>query len=104
MCVLCFLQEETPLFLAAREGSFEAAQVLLDHYSNRDITDHLDRLPRDTAQERMHHDIVRLLDQYNLVHSPHNGSNHMGGGGGHPSLVCGANGAAFIGMRPGTPG
>lgn len=71
-------KEETPLFLAAREGSFEAAQVLLDHYSNRDITDHLDRLPRDTAQERMHHDIVRLLDQYNLVHSPHNGPNHMG--------------------------
>uniref|UniRef100_A0A673CQ13 Notch receptor 2 n=1 Tax=Sphaeramia orbicularis TaxID=375764 RepID=A0A673CQ13_9TELE len=95
-------KEETPLFLAAREGSFEAAQVLLDHYSNRDITDHLDRLPRDTAQERMHHDIVRLLDQYNLVHSPHNGPNHMGGGGN--SLVCGANGAGFIGMRPGPQG
>lgn len=103
-CFLCvfffFVQEETPLFLAAREGSFEAAQVLLDHYSNRDITDHLDRLPRDTAQERMHHDIVRLLDQYNLVHSPHSGSNHVGnGGGGHPSMVCTGNGV--IGMRQG---
>uniref|UniRef100_A0A6Q2X482 Notch receptor 2 n=1 Tax=Esox lucius TaxID=8010 RepID=A0A6Q2X482_ESOLU len=97
-------KEETPLFLAAREGSFEAAQVLLDHYSNRDITDHLDRLPRDTAQERMHHDIVRLLDQYNLVHSPHNGPNHMGGGGGHSSLVCGSNGAGYMGMRPGPQG
>uniref|UniRef100_A0A8K9WM15 Notch receptor 2 n=1 Tax=Oncorhynchus mykiss TaxID=8022 RepID=A0A8K9WM15_ONCMY len=96
-------KEETPLFLAAREGSFEAAQVLLDHYSNRDITDHLDRLPRDTAQERMHHDIVRLLDQYNLVHSPHNGPNHMGGGVGH-SLVCGGNGAGYMGMRPGPQG
>lgn len=101
--LLCFLQEETPLFLAAREGSFEAAQVLLDHYSNRDITDHLDRLPRDTAQERMHHDIVRLLDQYNLVHSPHNGPNLMGGGG-NSSIMCGANGAGFIGMRPGPQG
>lgn len=100
--MLCFLQEETPLFLAAREGSFEAAQVLLDHYSNRDITDHLDRLPRDTAQERMHHDIVRLLDQYNLVHSPH-GPNHMGGGG-NSSVMCGANGVGFIGMRPGPQG
>ena len=100
--MLCFLQEETPLFLAAREGSFEAAQVLLDHYSNRDITDHLDRLPRDTAQERMHHDIVRLLDQYNLVHSPHNGPNHMGGG--NSSVMCGANGAGYIGMRPGAQG
>lgn len=88
------------MFLAAREGSFEAAQVLLDHYSNRDITDHLDRLPRDTAQERMHHDIVRLLDQYNLVHSPHNGPNHMGGGN---SVMCGANGG-YIGMRPGPQG
>lgn len=96
------IQEETPLFLAAREGSFEAAQVLLDHYSNRDITDHMDRLPRDTAQERMHHDIVRLLDQYNLVHSPHNGPNHMGGGGN--SAMCGANGTGFIGMRPGPQG
>lgn len=30
----------------------------------------MDRLPRDIAQERMHHDIVRLLDEYNLVRSP----------------------------------
>lgn len=70
------LQEETPLFLAAREGSYETAKVLLDHFSNREITDHMDRLPRDIAQERMHHDIVRLLDEYNLVRSPpmHSGS------------------------------
>ncbi|XP_072919780.1 neurogenic locus notch homolog protein 2-like isoform X2 [Hemitrygon akajei] len=63
-------KEETPLFLAAREGSFEATKILLDHFSNRDITDHMDRLPRDIAQERMHHDIVQLLDEYNLVRSP----------------------------------
>lgn len=99
----CFPQEETPLFLAAREGSFEAAQVLLDHYSNRDITDHMDRLPRDTAQERMHHDIVRLLDQYNVVHSPHNGPNLMGGAG-NPSMMCGANGAGFMNVRSGPQG
>ncbi|KAH0615455.1 hypothetical protein JD844_004706 [Phrynosoma platyrhinos] len=68
-------KEETPLFLAAREGSYETAKVLLDNFANRDITDHMDRLPRDIAQERMHHDIVRLLDEYNLVRSPplHNG-------------------------------
>uniref|UniRef100_A0AAR2JRL6 Neurogenic locus notch homolog protein 1 n=1 Tax=Pygocentrus nattereri TaxID=42514 RepID=A0AAR2JRL6_PYGNA len=63
-------KEETPLFLAAREGSYETAKVLLDHLANRDITDHLDQLPRDIAQERMHHDIVRLLEEYNLVRSP----------------------------------
>uniref|UniRef100_A0A8C4L221 Notch receptor 3 n=1 Tax=Equus asinus asinus TaxID=83772 RepID=A0A8C4L221_EQUAS len=56
-------KEETPLFLAAREGSYEAAKLLLDHFANREITDHLDRLPRDVAQERLHQDIVRLLDQ-----------------------------------------
>uniref|UniRef100_A0A7N8Y3W1 Neurogenic locus notch homolog protein 1 n=1 Tax=Mastacembelus armatus TaxID=205130 RepID=A0A7N8Y3W1_9TELE len=69
-------KEETPLFLAAREGSYETAKVLLDHFSNREITDHMDRLPRDIAQERMHHDIVRLMDEYNLVRSPpmHGGS------------------------------
>lgn len=69
-------KEETPLFLAAREGSYETAKVLLDHFANREITDHMDRLPRDIAQERMHHDIVRLVDEYNLVRSPpmHGGS------------------------------
>lgn len=69
--LFCLLQEETPLFLAAREGSYETAKVLLDHFANREITDHMDRLPRDIAQERMHHDIVRLMDEYNLVQSPH---------------------------------
>uniref|UniRef100_A0A671QBF0 Neurogenic locus notch homolog protein 1 n=1 Tax=Sinocyclocheilus anshuiensis TaxID=1608454 RepID=A0A671QBF0_9TELE len=63
-------KEETPLFLAAREGSYETAKVLLDHLANREITDHLDQLPRDIAQERMHHDIVRLLEEYSLVQSP----------------------------------
>lgn len=64
------VQEETPLFLAAREGSYETAKVLLEHFANREITDHMDRLPRDIAQDRMHHDIVRLIDEYNLVRSP----------------------------------
>uniref|UniRef100_A0A674DSX3 Neurogenic locus notch homolog protein 1 n=1 Tax=Salmo trutta TaxID=8032 RepID=A0A674DSX3_SALTR len=69
-------KEETPLFLAAREGSYETAKVLLEHFANREITDHLDQLPRDIAQERMHHDIIRLLDECNLVRSPglHNGT------------------------------
>ncbi|XP_024236984.1 neurogenic locus notch homolog protein 1 isoform X1 [Oncorhynchus tshawytscha] len=69
-------KEETPLFLAAREGSYETAKILLEHFANREITNHLDQLPRDIAQERMHHDIIRLLDEYNLVRSPglHNGT------------------------------
>lgn len=57
-------QDETPLFLAAREGSFEAAKSLLDHFANPEITDQMDRLPKDVAQERLHHDIVQLLEEY----------------------------------------
>jgi len=57
-------KDETPLFLACREGSYQAAKALLDHCANRDITDHMDRLPRDMAQERLHHDIVRLLEEH----------------------------------------
>ncbi|CAB1319564.1 unnamed protein product [Coregonus sp. 'balchen'] len=72
-------KEETPLFLAAREGSYETAKVLLEHFANREITDHMDRLPRDIAQERMHHDIVRLMDEYNLVRSPPMHSHGHGG-------------------------
>merc|ERR1719318_1686649 len=57
-------KDETPLFLACREGSYQAAKALLDHCANRDITDHMDRLPKDVAQERLHHDIVRLLEEH----------------------------------------
>jgi len=58
------VKDETPLFLSCREGSYQAAKALLDHCANRDITDHMDRLPRDVAQERLHHDIVRLLEEH----------------------------------------
>ena len=58
------VNDETPLFVAAREGCYAAAQLLLDHYANREATDHMDRLPRDVAAERMHRDIVQLLDDY----------------------------------------
>lgn len=69
------------MFLAAREGSFEAAQLLLEHFANREITDHLDRLPRDVAQERLHQDIVGLLDQPSGPRSPP-GAHGLG------SLLC----------------
>lgn len=52
------------MFLAAREGSYQACKALLEAYANREITDHMDRLPRDVAGERLHHDIVRLLDEH----------------------------------------
>ncbi|XP_026574955.1 neurogenic locus notch homolog protein 1 [Pseudonaja textilis] len=96
-------KEETPLFLAAKEGSYETAKVLLDSFANRDITDHMDRLPRDIAQERLHHDIVRLLDEYNLVRSP---PMHNGGPLGGPTLsppLCSPSG--YLGnLKPGLQG
>lgn len=91
MISLCLLQEETPLFLASREGGHETVKVLLDHYANRDMTDHMDRLPRDIALERRHIDIVDLLDTYKLgpnapIHMPGgvtSPNNHTGMGYNH---------------------
>lgn len=77
--------------MAAREGSCEAVKVLLAHFANREITDHMDRLPRDIAQERMHHDIVQLLDEYNTVRSPqgHAGAvHHLSGSHTLSPLMC----------------
>lgn len=98
------LKEETPLFLAAREGSCEAVKVLLAHFANREITDHMDRLPRDIAQERMHHDIVQLLDEYNTVRSPqgHGGAgHHLAGGHTLSPLMCPPS--AFLPSLKNTP-
>ena len=58
------------MFLAAREGGYETAKVLLDYHANRDVTDHMDRLPKDMAAEKLHHDIVRLLEEYNMNTQP----------------------------------
>lgn len=71
--------------------------MLLDHFANREITDHMDRLPRDIAQERMHHDIVRLMDEYNLVRSPPMPSANMSSTLSPP--LCSPN-AYLSGMKP----
>lgn len=63
------LQDQTPLFIAAREGSLQVCKLLLDNLANREIADHMERLPRDIASERRHGDIVRLLDEH-VPHSP----------------------------------
>ncbi len=47
----------------------------------------MDRLPRDIAQERMHHDIVQLLDEYNTVRSPQ-GHHHLSGSHTLSPLMC----------------
>lgn len=79
-------------------------KVLLAHFANREITDHMDRLPRDIAQERMHHDIVQLLDEYNTVRSPqgHGGAgHHLSGGHTLSPLMCPPS--AFLPSLKNTP-
>jgi len=58
------LAEETPLFLAAREGAKGAIEILLNHNANKDISDQMDRSPIEIARSRQHYDIVRLLEEH----------------------------------------
>lgn len=58
------LLEETPLFLAAREGARTAVEILLAHNANKDIKDQLDKSPMDIAREKRHDDILRLLEDH----------------------------------------
>ncbi|KAF7236295.1 hypothetical protein EYD10_16959 [Varanus komodoensis] len=53
---------QTPLFLAAQEGSYKVACILLQHGAKQTLRDHMGRLPKDVAKERLHHDILSLLD------------------------------------------
>lgn len=53
---------QTPLFLAAQEGSYKVACLLLRHGAKQNIRDSMGRLPKDVALERLHHDILSLLD------------------------------------------
>ena len=56
--------QETPLFVAAKEGCANSAQLLIDFCAKRDVADVFGRLPRDVAKEKLHHDIVNILDVY----------------------------------------
>lgn len=58
------LAEETPLFLACKEGAKGAVEMLLSHYANKDISDQMDRDPIEIARSRQHFDIVRLLENH----------------------------------------
>ena len=53
---------QTALFLAAREGSYQVARILLHvGKANVDLPDHMERFPRDVALERHHRDIAQLI-------------------------------------------
>lgn len=55
-------QEETPLFLAAREGAVEVAQLLLGLGAARGLRDHAGLAPGDIARQRNHWDLLTLLE------------------------------------------
>ena len=88
-------KDQTPLFMAAREGSYQAARALLDHCANRDIQDHMDRLPIHVAQERLHQDIVQLLEEHIPPAPPMNASLHS-------LAVTSANGQGLASSSPQT--
>lgn len=83
--------EETPLFVACREGSYETAQVLLSHKASTDLADHMDRLPRDIAAERLHDRLVTLIDDTKKVMDEEN-STHLSNNLARPlNGDCGSN-------------
>lgn len=55
-------QEQTPLFLAAREGAVEVAQLLLGLGAARGLRDHAGLAPGDIARQRNHWDLLTLLE------------------------------------------
>lgn len=56
-----YLQEQTPLFLAASEGHVEAVEILLSVGANKEITDYKERSPKDIALERNLYEVVERL-------------------------------------------
>lgn len=54
-------QEQTPLFLAAREGAVEVAQLLLERGAARGLRDQAGLAPGDVARQRSHWDLLTLL-------------------------------------------
>lgn len=55
------------MFFVVREGSYEVVKIFLDYFVNRDIIDYMDRFFRDVVRDRMYYDIVRFLDEYNVI-------------------------------------
>ncbi|XP_039738863.1 neurogenic locus notch homolog protein 4 isoform X4 [Pteropus medius] len=55
-------REQTPLFLAAREGAVEVAQLLLRLGAARELRDQAGLTPGDIARQRNHWDLLTLLE------------------------------------------
>ena len=57
-------REQTPLFLACREGNMNSVVSLLESGCQRDLADHADMSPRQAAVEAGYRDVVRILDEF----------------------------------------
>lgn len=64
-------QEQTPLFLAAREGAAEVAQLLLALGAARALRDQAGLAPADVARQRHHWDLLALLEGAGPAHARH---------------------------------
>uniref|UniRef100_A0A0R3TY88 ANK_REP_REGION domain-containing protein n=1 Tax=Rodentolepis nana TaxID=102285 RepID=A0A0R3TY88_RODNA len=73
--------DRTPLMLAVRENSFEAAQILLEHRAEIDVSDYTDSCPLSEAESRGFSRIHALLLEYKQRRRPSNaggsGSRHQ---------------------------
>lgn len=56
--------DETPLFLAVKNGRFEMAKLLLENLANSNIPNDMNQMPRNIAAERRYGNIVELLDNF----------------------------------------
>ena len=74
MLGLIYLQGQSPLFLAAREGHIEAVRLLLECFANRNIVDNMDRSPMMIAEERKHSAVARMLGEWNITALSHDGT------------------------------
>ncbi|VDD81968.1 unnamed protein product [Mesocestoides corti] len=69
--------EETPLTLAAREGSVDVCSILLAAGANIEIADYLDRTPRQLAAQNGHTEVVQLLQVFSTAPPPNPGQHHF---------------------------
>ncbi|VDL57755.1 unnamed protein product, partial [Hymenolepis diminuta] len=74
--------DRTPLMLAVRENSLEAAQILLEHRAEIDVSDYTDSSPLSEAESRGFNRMHALLLEYKQRRRP---SNTGGSGSRHQS-------------------
>lgn len=93
-------REQTPLFLAAREGAVEVARLLVGLGAARGLRDQAGLAPGDIARQRNHWDLLTLLEGTGPPEARHKAA--PGREAGMPPRACAASGggAAPRGRMP----